>query len=153
MEAEFGGYRFTDFSLPLVFDGRYFVVERGDPSLVTVFRSENGEPNFEIVKNAALELGSVDITIESSGRLVITEESAGDILYDVRPGVETIVTFRKADGGKCPAVITETTVQIGGLVVDNRLFDGALGGVVVDPEIGAGMLGAPLPPEVIEWLS
>ena len=32
--AKFGGNEFTDFSVPLVFEGRYFVLEPGDtPSL------------------------------------------------------------------------------------------------------------------------
>ncbi|MGI9263425.1 MAG: hypothetical protein ACR2QU_00765 [Gammaproteobacteria bacterium] len=151
--AHFGGFEFTGFSVPLVFEGRYFIVEPGNPPLVTVVMAVEGEPIFEILKNNASAHDAIDVSVDSAGIVTVTDKTTGKILYNVHPGSETSVVFRKEDGGQCPAVITDTDIQIGGLVIDNYPLDGSMGGVIVDPEIGAGMLGAPLPPQVIHWLS
>ncbi len=151
--ARFGGYLFTDFSVPLVFDGRHFIVERGNLPLLTVVMEVNGRPLFDILKNMPSPNDAVDVSADSAGVITVSERPSGTYLYKVRPGFETSVVFRKEDGGKCRALITERDIQIGGLIVENRLFDGFLGGVIVDPQIGAGMLGAPLPQQIKDWLS
>jgi hypothetical protein len=45
----------TTFSVPLVFEGRYFVLEAGNPSMVSVFLERDGKPVFEILKNRPME--------------------------------------------------------------------------------------------------
>ncbi len=41
--ARFGGNEFSSFSVPLVFDGRYFVLEPGNPALLSVFIEREGK--------------------------------------------------------------------------------------------------------------
>lgn len=48
--ARFGGNEFTGFSVPLVFEGRYFIMEPGDPPKLTVVYEKDGEPIFEVLK-------------------------------------------------------------------------------------------------------
>jgi hypothetical protein len=54
--ARFGGNEFTDFSVPLVFAGRYFILEPATPRpLITVFLERDGKPVFEVLKNEPQE--------------------------------------------------------------------------------------------------
>jgi hypothetical protein len=48
--AKFGGNEFKA-SLCLVFDGRYFVLEPGNPPMLTVFLERDGQPVFEVLRN------------------------------------------------------------------------------------------------------
>ncbi|MGI9316547.1 MAG: hypothetical protein ACR2QW_04365 [bacterium] len=151
--AKFGGYEFTGFSVPLVFEGRYFIMETGDPPLITVVMEVEGEPVFEILKNQLSSNDITDISIDPAGIVTVSDKTTGEFLYKVHPCFETCVIFRKKDGGECPAVITHREIRIGGMIIENNPFHDSMGGVVVDPEIGAGMLGAPIPPQVEQWLS
>ncbi len=90
---------------------------------------------------------------DTQGAVIVKEKVTGNFLYQISPGPETRVVFRKPDGEECPAIISDREIRLGGLVVENGLFNGTLGGVLVDPQIGAGMLGVPLPQQVIGWLS
>ena len=50
--VRFEGNIFSDFSVPLVFEGRYFIIEPGTPNpLVTVVVEHDREPVFEVLKN------------------------------------------------------------------------------------------------------
>ena len=151
--AQFGGYEFTGFSVPLVFEGRYFIMEPGNPPLITVVMEVDGEPVFEILKNQPSANEVTDTSTDPAGIVTVSDKASGKLLYEVHPDSETSVTFAKLDGGKCPAVITEMEIRIGGMIIENNPFHDSLGGVVVDPEIGAGMLGAPIPPHVERWFS
>ena len=53
--ARFGGNEFTSFSVPLVFSGRYFVLEPGDPPRLSVFVEHGGMALFEVLKNKPVE--------------------------------------------------------------------------------------------------
>ena len=46
--ARFGGNEFVGFSVPLVFDGRYFIMEQNDPPQLTVVYEKDGDPNFKV---------------------------------------------------------------------------------------------------------
>lgn len=151
--AQFGGYEFTGFSVPLVFEGRYFIMEPGNPPLITVVMEVEGEPVFEILKNQPSANEVTDTSTDPAGIVTVSDKASGKLLYEVHPDSETSVTFAKLDGGECPAVITEMEIRIGGMIIENNPFHGSMAGVVVDPEIGAGMLGAPIPPQVEQWLS
>lgn len=151
--ARFGGCEFTDFSVPLVFEERYFIMEKGNPPLITVVMEVEGKPVFEILKNQPSANDVSDIAIDTAGIVTVSDRTTGKFLYKVFSGSATRVTFRKEDGGDCPVVVTDREIRIGGMVIENNPFRGAMGGVIVDPEIGAGMLGAPLPPQVDEWLT
>jgi len=51
--ARFGGSEFVGFSVPLVFSGRYFLLEPGKEALVSVFTEQNGQAIFEVLKNGS----------------------------------------------------------------------------------------------------
>ena len=57
---KFGGNTFTHFSVPLVYDGRYFLLEPGEPPLLTVFVLTGGKPEFEVLKNKPVGAPSAD---------------------------------------------------------------------------------------------
>ena len=151
--AQFAGYEFTEFSVPLIFEGRYFILEPGNPPLITVVMEVEGEPVFEILKNQPSANDVTDTSSNPAGIVTVSDKVSGKFLYKVRPDSETSVIFAKSDGGECPAVITDREIRLGGFVIENNPFHGSMAGAVVDPEIGAGMLGAPIPPEVEQWLS
>lgn len=151
--AQFGGYEFTGFSVPLVFEGRYFIMEPGNPPLITVVIEVEGEPVFEILKNQPSANDVTDASTNPAGIVTVSDKASGKFLYKVHPDSETSVTFGKLDGGECHGVITDKEIRLGGMVVKNDPFHGSMAGIVVDPEIGMGMLGAPIPPLVEQWLS
>ena len=151
--AHLAGFDFTDFSLPLVFEERYFIMEAGNPPLITVVMEIEGQPVFDILKNQPSANDVADIAIDPAGIVSVSDRTTGKLLYEVNPGYETSVIFRREDGGECPVVITDKEILVGGMMIENHPFRGSMGGVVIDPEIGAGMLGAPLPPRVDQWFA
>jgi len=50
------------------------------------------------------------------------------------------------------ARISDRSIQVDGLTVDNNHFIGNMAGVVVEPT-GAVGIGAPIPRQVLQWLS
>lgn len=151
--AKIGGYEFADFSVPLVFEERYFIMEPGNPPLMTVMLNVKGEPVFEILKNRPIENDTSNTTSNALGVLTVSDKTSGKLFYKIRPDTETSITFGKLDGGECCAVISDEEIRLGGMVVKNKLFRNSLAGVVVDPEIGMGMIDVPLPQVVEQWLS
>lgn len=150
--ARFGGNEFTSFSVPLVFDGRYFVLEPGNEPLLTVFTEHKGQLVFEVLKNKPVENPVTDTATNASGVVTVSEKKGGRFLYKVRPGSETSVAFGKLDGGEISALITDKKIQVGGVNIGNNTFVGNMAGVVVQPS-GAVSIGAQLPPLVIQWLT
>ncbi len=150
--ARFGGNEFTSFSVPLVFDGRYFILEPGKEPLLTVFTEHKGELVFEVLKNKPIDNPVTDVSTNTSGVVTVSQKSGGRFLYKVRPGSETSVAFGKLDGGEISAKITDKKIQVGGVTLGNNTFIGNMAGVVVQPSGGVS-IGAPLPPLVIKWLS
>jgi hypothetical protein len=150
--AQFGGNEFTTFSVPLVFEGRYFVLEPGNPPLLTVFSEKDGKPVFEVLKNQPVENALARVSTNPTGVVTITDKISGKFLYKIRPESEPSVVFGKLDGGEVPCRIADGSIQVGGAKVTSNVFDGQMAGVVVrfDGSIG---VGAPIPLAVRHWLS
>ena len=149
--ARFGGNEFSSFSVPLVFDGRYFALEPGDPALLSVFIEREGEAVFEVLKNKGVNNPITEVASNATGVLTVTDKASGKILYKVRPGSETSIAFGKIDGGEISARVSDHSIQVGGVTVENNWFHGAMAGVVVQTNGGVG-IGAPIPPEVLKLL-
>jgi len=149
--ARFGGSEFTGFSVPLVFSGRYFVLEPGDVAVLSVFVEQNERPVFEILKDKPVENAVSDVTVNPTGIVAVSDKASGRFLYKVRPGSETSVVFGKLDGGEISARITDRQIQVGGVTIEHCRFVGNMAGVVVEPGGGVG-IGAPIPPLVLQWL-
>lgn len=153
--ARFGGNEFVGFSVPLVFEGRYFLVEPGDPPMVTVFREHNGEPVFEILRNEPVENDETDVSATHIGIAAVAKKGGGSFLYKVRPASETSVVFGTLKGEEMTARITDRKMVVGGLTLENNQFSGGdkgMAGVVVR-EDGSIAIGGGIPPIVLGWLS
>ncbi|WP_372523835.1 hypothetical protein [Sulfuricaulis sp.] len=149
--ARFGGNEFSSFSVPLVFDGRYFVLEPGNPVLLSVFIEREGKPIFEVLKNKGVNNPITDVASNVTGVLTVTDKMSGKFLYKVRPGSETSIAFGKLDGGEISARVSDRSIQVGGITLENNQFHGVMAGVVVQAN-GAVGIGAPIPPTVLKLL-
>src|SRR5579884_4279026 len=72
--ARFGGSEFIGFSVPLVFSGRYFLLEPGEKPLLSVFVEQNGKPIFEVLKNKPARNQITDVTTNATGVVTITDK-------------------------------------------------------------------------------
>jgi len=149
--ARFGGNDFTDFSVPLVFEGRFFIMEPGDPSRLTVIYKKDGSPTFEVLKNEPSENPPTDISKTPPGIVTVSDKKSGRFLHKIRPASETSAAFGKLDSGEISARITDRMIQVGGITFENNKFMGAMAGVVVDAK-GGVRIGAAIPSKVLEWL-
>ena len=145
----FGGNEFTNFSVPLAFAGRYFILEPGNPPLVSVVLEHNGNPLFEIIKNQPTHNPVSQVSKTPAGIVTVSDET-GKFLYKVRPGSETSVVFGKIDGGEISVHITDAYIKVGTDKIQNNLFVGTMAGVVVH-EDGGFAIGAPIPPVLLRW--
>jgi hypothetical protein len=150
--AKFGGNEFIDFSVPLIFEGRYFIMEPGNPPKITVVLEIKGQPVFEVLKNESSNNPFTEVTKTPPGIVTISERESGKFLYKIRPGSETSIAFGKIDGGEISAIISDNKIQIGGIILRNNTFGGNMAGVVVRPDGSVGI--APhIPPQVLSWLT
>ena len=143
--SRFGGNEFTaSLSVPLVFDGRYFILEPGDPPLISVVLDVNGKPVFEVLKNRPVDNGITDVSQTSAGITTVSKGQGGKFLYKVRPGSESSVVFGKLDGGEIEAKISDRFIRVGGVHLQNNAFHGVAAGIVVNRD-GTIRTGAPVP--------
>lgn len=150
--ARFGGNEFTGFSVPLVFEGRYFIMEPGDPPKLTVVYEKDGEPIFEVLKNEPNNNPLSEVTKTTPGIVTVSDKSSGRFLYKIRPGSETSVAFGKLKGGEISARIIDRNIQVGGITLENNIFNGVMAGVIVNSDGSVG-IGAPIPRKVLMWLT
>jgi len=150
--ARFGGNEFTQFSVPLAFSNRYFILEPGKPPLITVLVEDEGRPAFEVLKNQPAETSRTVAAVNAAGIITVTDKANGKFLYKVRPGSETSVAFGTVTGGELSAQITDRSIRVGGLTLESNTFDGHMAGVLVDANGGIGV-GAPIPAVVLKWLA
>jgi hypothetical protein len=155
--VRFGGNEFTAVAVPLVFGGRYFIVEAGDPPFVSVVVEQGGALRFEVVKN---EPGAAEGSgaRKSPAGVVTVTTATGDFLYKVRPASETSVTFgRLRDEGELEVRITDARIKIvrhlpgdqteDVLTAERNMFGASMAGIVVSEDGSIGM-GAPIPPTI-----
>jgi hypothetical protein len=150
--AKFGGNEFIGFSVPLVFEGRYFIMEPGNPPYITVVLEIKGKPVFEVLKNEPVSNPITEVSKTPPGIVTVSERESGKFLYKIRPGSETSVAFGKLDGGEISAEISDRKIQVGGITLENNTFVGNMAGVVVQPS-GGFVVGAPIPSKVLSWFS
>lgn len=150
--ARFGGNEFTHFSVPLVFSGRYFILEPGNPPELTVVIIHEGNPVFEILKNQPCENSITVCTVNPTGIVTVAEGDKGGFLYKVRPGNETSIAFGRIRDGEFEVRISDRRIQAGGIILENNTFNGVMAGVVIRDDGSVG-IGAALPSEIIEWFT
>lgn len=150
--AKFGGNEFIGFSVPLVFEGRYFIMEPGNPPNITVVREVKGTPVFEVLKNEPSSNPSTDVSKTPPGIITVSDKESGGFLYKIRPGSDTSVAFGKLDGGEISVTISDKKIQVKGVSLENNIFTENMAGVIVRPD-GSIKIGAPIPTQVLSWLS
>lgn len=149
--ARFGGNEFTDFSVPLVFAGRYFILEPATSRpLITVFLERDGKPVFEVLKNEPQDNPVTVVSKTPPGIVTVSDRKTGRFLYKVRPGSETSVTFGRLENDARSVRITDRMLQVDGMRLTNNRFKGQMAGVYVGEDGSVG-IGAPIPPEVLRW--
>ena len=148
--VRFGGSEFINCSVPLAFEGRYFIIESGDPPLISVIREYNNQPLFEVQQNKPTINPFSDVSITQAGIITVSDKATGHFMYKIRPGSETSVVFGKIDGGEILARITDRLIQVGGITIENCAFSGVGAGIVVDSREQVG-IGCPIPPVLLQW--
>lgn len=148
--VRFGGSEFINCSVPLAFEGRYFILEPADLPLVSVIREYQGQPIFEVRRNEPEDNPLSEVSKTSAGIVTVSDKETGHFMYKIRPGSETSVVFGKIDGEEISARITDKIIQVGGVTVENCAFNGVGAGVVVNAQGGVG-IGAPIPPILLKW--
>lgn len=150
--ARFGGNEFTSFSVPLVFAGRYFVLEPGEPPRLTVFSERDGVAEFEVLRNEPVANPRSETVKSPAGIVTVTDRETGRFLYKTRPGSDTSVAFGTLQGGEVQARISDRSISVGGITLTNNRFDGVMAGVVVQDDGGVG-IGCALPAAVAALLT
>jgi hypothetical protein len=149
--TRFGGNEFIGFSVPLVFGGRYFVLEPGNPPLLSVFLELNGQAVFEVLKNKPIPNPQSEVSSTGAGIVAVTDKKTKRFLYKIRPASSTSVVFGKLDGSEINVQITDKNIHVGTNIFQNNTFDGMMAGIVIH-ENGEIIVGAKLPPIVVALL-
>ena len=149
--AQLGKSGFRGFSVPLVFDNRYFIMEPGNPKLLTVVTEKDGEPFFEVLRNKPRDNPLSEVVKSTPGVITVSAKSNNGFLYGIHLGPETRIALVKVDGGEITARITESTIRVGGIALRSNTFIGDMTGVSVMRD-GRVSIGARIPLGVMEWL-
>ena len=148
--VRFGGSEFVNCSVPLAFEGRYFILEPADLPLVSVVCEHKGEPVFEVMRNEPVDNPKSSVSKTTVGIVTVSDKQTGRFLYKIRPSSETSVVFGKIDGGEISATITDKVIKVGGITIENCAFNGVGAGIVVDAD-GRVKMGAPIPSVLLQW--
>ena len=149
--AKFGGNEFSSFSVPLVFEGRYFVLEPGNPSLLSVFLVRNGQPVVEVLKNEGKENPISKVLSNPTRVVTVTDKISGDLLYRVHPGSRANITFGTLKGDEITVKVSDRSIEAGGVTFANKRFNGTGAGVAIARD-GSVNIGVEIPPEVLALL-
>lgn len=148
-EYIFGGSKFNNCSIPLIFEDRVFIVEPdGSGLLVSVVFEYDGKLQSEILKNKPVENTATDVSATPAGIITVADRQTGHFIYKVRPGSETSIVFGTLKGDELSVVISDKQIRVGTNVIQNCAFNGVGVGVVVNKDGGFG-IGASIP----QWFS
>lgn len=146
--VRFGGSKFSNCSVPLAFEGRYFILE-GDPPDISVVCEYEGEAIFEIKRNSIVENPLSEVSVTTPGIITVSDRKTGKFLYKVRPDNETSVVFGRLDGEEISVRITDRYIKIGSNTIENCEFNGVGAGVVINSD-GSFSMGCSIPPILLK---
>jgi hypothetical protein len=148
---KFGGSTFINCSIPLAFQGHYYIVEPETPNpLVSVVYDYQGKPMFEVLKNEPVNNPLTVVAKTPIGYITVADKQTNCFLYKMRPGSETTIVFGLIKGQTLEAKITDRKIIVGSIIIENCLFDGVGAGVVVNQDGSTG-IGAPIPKILRKW--
>lgn len=136
------GNQFGEFSIPLAFGNRYFILEPSAAGLqVSVFLDQGGAiPVFEILKNEPIGNPNSHV-INSLPGILVTSDNAKKQIYQLQVGHEVLVKFRLENETDFTVHFSKEKIQAGGVTLENSSFQGVIG-VVVEPNGAVGVGGA-----------
>ena len=141
----------SSFSVPLVFEQRYFVFESGDPSLLSVFLVLEGKPVIEVLKNEGKTNPVSEVWTNPTGVVTVTDKTSGELIYRVHPGLQTSITFGIRKGDEISVKVSDRSIEAGGVTFENKRFNG-IGASVAITRDGSVKIGVEIPPEVLALL-
>jgi hypothetical protein len=143
---EIGSNMFINCTVPIVFEGRYFVYEQQEEQDVfSVFTLVGGNPVFEILRNEPHENPLTDVIKYPLGFITVSDKIAGDLIYKVRLGHNGSSIFVKIEGEEMEMWIDDNVIIISGTVVERNSIKGEVG--IVISEDGSLTMGSSLPQE------
>ncbi|WP_025690021.1 hypothetical protein [Paenibacillus zanthoxyli] len=143
------GYQFEEYSIPLSFANRYFILESAPDGLkVSVLHHQEDNPVFEILKNEPIGSPYSNIVNSVPGVLAVRENS-GRPVYQLQIGAEARAALILEDGSELEVRFSKDKIQAGKLEADNTKFAGGIG-VKVSPSGRVG-IGNYLPHGLLKW--
>ncbi len=145
-----GETEFIVCSVPLSFEGRFFIFKPGDPPAITVVRSFGRHLIFEIKDGVPVINLISNVARKKDGTVTVSDKASGRFLYEVCPAAETLVVCGKTYGGEVAVLVSEKQIKVAGMIVDNRAFNGGGSEITVGSDGSVGV-GSPMPFALLQW--
>ncbi|BCG60319.1 MULTISPECIES: hypothetical protein [Paenibacillus] len=143
------GYQFEEYSIPLSFANRYFILESAPDGLkVSVLLDLEEAPVFDILKNEPVGSPHSNIVNSVPGVFAV-KDNTGRPVYQLQIGAEARAALTLEDGSELEVRFSGDKIQAGKLEADNTKFGGGIG-VKVSPEGTVG-IGNYLPYHLLKW--
>ena len=142
-----GGNTFENCQMPLVVNGRAFIVEPTSSGLaVSVLSERDGEPVLEVNRNRPVANPVCDVTRTAPGIVTASDHESGRFLYKIRPGMPTSLVFGPIADDSTTVTVDDRRISYKGNVIENNTFDGVSVGITIDGENIA--IGSTMPPNL-----
>lgn len=143
------GYQFGEYSIPLSFADRYFILESAPDGLkVSVLQGRDEAPVFEILKNEPAGSPYSNVIHSVPGVFAVRDQT-GRPVYQLQIGAEARAALVLADGSELEVRFSGDTIQAGSLETANTKFGSGIG-VKVGPDGTVG-IGNYLPYSLLKW--
>ncbi len=147
-----GSNIFTGFSIPLVVDNRHFILEPGDPPLISVAVLEGDDLLFEVFRNVPRsDNPDIDASATPVGITAVSDKETERFLYKIRPESETSIIFGRADK-ESTVVIKDRRIYVDGLEFRSNIIAGMVIGIKYDSSTNSIGICGKIPKELIEKL-
>ena len=138
--VRFGGNDFVHCSIPLIFCGRYFILESGTlDTLISVVIEYQGKPVFEVLKNQPMNNPLSETSKTPLGIVTICDKETGRFLYEIRPGPETSIVLNSLTNNEIIVVIYDQYIHVDNTkkIIRNSFFGRS--SIVIDEKGGIGI--------------
>ena len=148
-----GERKLNNYSVPLAFEGHYFILESGAFPQISVIREFEGRPIFEVSRNKPMVHPLSETSEDAVGIVSVFDKQTSRFLYIIRPGLETNVVLGKTDGGAISVKIMDDRIHVSGDTIHNCVFNGVATTICVDYQ-GCLSIEAPrIPPAMLQLLA
>ena len=148
----FGGKEFVNCSVPLAFEGHYFIVERTPALYVSVIYLNKGQPCFEILRNDIVgePPPTVDMHEEPAGTITAHEPGTKRLLYRIHLGQEIKIELGTTGGIQISAYIGDHfhLSRVINTANPEPVFSSGIDAVTIVYKDGKVDTGGMIPPEL-----